>query len=71
MGMSIFSSEKHYFRALAGVTISKFEPPTFEKSLKIDLNAGSISLDSSQHKSISKPDPLQNISNDLKIIADL
>ncbi|CBY16157.1 unnamed protein product [Oikopleura dioica] len=54
---------------MAGVIISKFDPPASEKSLKIDLNTGSISLDSSQQKSISKPNPLQNISNDSKIIA--
>ena len=54
---------------LAGVIISKFESPAAEKSVKIDLNTGSISLDSSQQKSISKPNPLQNISNDSKIIA--
>ena len=68
--MDVFSIKLMHI--LAGVEISKFEPPTAEKSLKIDLNAGSISLDSSlQQKSIPKPDPLQNISNDLKIVADL
>lgn len=54
---------------MAGVIISKFESPATEKSVKIDLNTGSISLDSSQQKSISKPNPFQNISNDSKIIA--